>query len=1022
MMAAMPSRTSGWSSTVRTRSRWFPVIPLCVLIAAPALALNPALGVPQYAHTAWTLRDNKFTAYPRTIAQTSDGFLWLGSEFGLVRFDGVLFTPWTPPEGPRLPDKSVVRLLASRDGALWIGTRRGIARWSNGALTRYEALDGHYVAALLEDRDGVVWVGTSGGFEGSARLCAIARGTARCDGAGGRLGRFVSALHEDREGRVWVGAATGLWRWKPGAAQRYAVPGPSPEVLSVTSGAGGTLVVATNRGLRQLAGERLAPYAPQPPGRALKPTVLFRDRDDNLWIGTQDQGVLHAHQGKLDWLTRADGLSADFVVDLIEDREGSLWVATLNGLDRLRDYKVATVSSKQGLSTDSILSIAAREDGSVWLGTVSGLNRWKNGDVTSYRHRPGYPVDVGSLYEDRRGRLWVSSAQGLLRLENDAVTRVSRLAGQRVHAFTEDLDQNLWISEQERGLLRVRDDRIVEIVSWSRLQGSIARALAGDPVRLGLWLGFFQGGVAYVEGGRIVASYGEAEGLGTGAVTALHFDHERALWVSTQGGLSRVKDGRVATLTIRSGLPCDGVHWAMTDDARSMWLYTTCGLVRVEAPEIQAWIGNPARRVRATLFDSSDGVPTYFDLGSYGSKVARARDGQLWFATYAGAAVVDAERIPNNGIEPPVHIERLVADRQTYDPSAAIDLPPGVRDLRIDYTAPSLAAPEKIRYRYRLEGRDRDWIDAGSRREAFYTDLPPQAYRFRVIASNNDGVWNERGATVQFAIRPDFYETRAFRIAVVLMGAAFLWTLYRMRMRRLAAHLNMRFEERLAERSRIAQELHDTLLQGSISVSMQLHVVADSVKDSLLKPKLSRILDRLAQVIDEGRRTVDGLRSSALPGDVLEHALARDAENLQVEQAVDIRVTVEGRRRRIQPLIRDAVYRIMREALANALRHGRPTRVDLEFEYSWDGLCVIARDDGCGMEPDVARAGRSGHWGIYGMRERADQIGAHLKVSSRLRHGTEVVLVVPAHVAYGRPAPQRRLGWFRRAVGPPGEP
>ncbi|HLG59555.1 MAG TPA: two-component regulator propeller domain-containing protein [Vicinamibacterales bacterium] len=982
---------------MRIRIRLSASIALILLCSASALATNLSLDVAQYAHTTWTLRNSAFKGYPRSLVQTADGYLWLATEQGVLRFDGVRFMPWRSPD--TLPKGFVVKLLAGRDGSLWTGLDTGLARLKDGRLRLYPALANQYVSSLLEDRGGVIWVGTSAGLGGSGTLCAIRGEDVECYGQDGRFGRFVLSLFEDNQRNLWVGAGTGLWKWHAATPTLHSVAYPL-EIHSVTESADGTVLAAMNREIQQLKAGVLEPYR-LGAMRDLKPTVLLRDRLGALWIGTQDQGLLHVHHGRVDSYGRTDGLSGDFVTDILEDREGNVWVATLGGLDRFRHFTVATITRRQGLSSDSVVSALASRDGSLWLGTLNGLNRWRDGQVRVYGSADGlHSNTVGSLYEDGQGRVWVSSPSGLAYLQDNRVNRVETVQSKYVHAMMGDRAGNLWISDQDRGLYSVRDGRVSHITPWSVFENRIARTLALDPSRGGLWLGFFQGGLVYFENDTIHASYSVADGLGRGEVTSLQFGHDGALWVATRGGLSRVKDGRAATLTSRNGLPCDSVHWVIEDAVNSLWLYSACGLVHIARSEIEAWTRDGNRTIEVAVHDDTDGVRTLTEAGSYGPKVTRTPDGQLWFTTYDGASVIVPGQLPFNSIVPPVHIEQVTADRVAHDPAHNLRLPPAVRDLRIDFTALSLIAPEEVRFRYKLEGRDLDWVDAGNRREAFYTDLGPDAYRFRVIASNNDSVWNEEGAILDFSIAPAFYQTTVFRVAVGLVGIALLWTAYWLRLRSVAAQMNVRFEERLSERTRIAQELHDTLLQGFVSTSMQLHVLEGEAAGHPIASKLARILQHVVQVIEEGRRTVHGLRSGSDDDDRLERALTRDLEDFGHNRQIEARVIVEGKPRPLHPIARNEAYRISREAIANAFRHAQPTRVEVAVEYGARDLRVIVRDDGGGIEPELVQTGRLGHWGIPGMRERADKIAATLTIRSRVKAGTEVELLVPGQVAY----------------------
>ena len=953
--------------------------------------------------------------YPQSIAQTRDGFLWLATDFGLQRFDGVRFTSWEPPAGSSLPGVAV-RLLATRDGSLWIGTDRGLARWNDGVLTAYRELDGKFVSALAEDRHGAVWAGTDGGRD-NAKLCSIRGDNVDCEGDGGRLGRFVLALHEDAAGELWVGADSGLWRWGEAAPTQYAVAGPFSTINALVEDGRGAIVVAMARQLARLADATLEPFSVDSGLEEVRPTSLLRDRRGGLWIGTQNNGLLHLHDGRTHRFGRVAGLSGTAVVDIFEDREGNVWVATLGGLDRFRDIAVDRLSTRQGLDNEAVLSVLATSDGGVWMSTLSGLERWSDGVVEGYSlPDPGSNVGVGSLFEDSHGRMWASSLLGLFSFEPGARPVRAGLPTRYVQALAEDAGGTLWVSDQTSGLFGLRGGDDVEVVPWSRFGGEHARALFPDASG-GLWLGFVGGGVSRLENGRVQRTYTSADGLGAGDVNNIHADRHGALWVATEGGLSRIAGGRVDTLDVTNGLPCDAVKWSIEDDTGALWLQTNCGLVRVERDELDGWISDPASSVDLVAYDASDGALGYADLGSYGPKVSRAADGRLWFAGFDGVGIIDPRALPSNPVPPPVHVERIVADGVTHAPPAVPRLPARVRDVSIEYTALSLGAPEKVAFRYRLEGRDDDWIEAGNRRQAFYTDLPPGSYRFRVIAANDRGVWNEDGAAWAFSIAPAYYQTNAFRLAVVTSVILGLTLLYRLRLRRVTAQLQARLQERLDERARVAQALHDTLFQGFASSSMLLHAVADEVVDQGARSKLTRVVQRMNRIIDEGRESVSGLRVPDGDDD-LESALARDAEHFKGERQIDVRLAVKGKPRPLQPLARDAVYQISREALANTFRHARAKHVEVDVEYSRDELTVRVRDDGRGMAPPIADEGRPGHFGLPGMRERAEQIGAVLRLWSREGAGTEVEIRVPAKTAFPDWSPGRGGRWWRRAREP----
>jgi signal transduction histidine kinase/ligand-binding sensor domain-containing protein len=858
------------------------IIALGILLAwcACTFALDPALEVSQYAHTAWTIREGFFKGVisSYSIAQTPDGYLWLGTESGLLRFDGVRSVPWQPPAGEHLPGGSIRSLLAARDGTLWIGTTEGLASWKDGRLMHYSELAGQ-VRPLLEDREGTIW---AGGFVGSTgRLCAIQSGGAHCYGEDGSFGREVISLYEDSRGYLWAGAVTGLWRWKPGPPKLYSMPDRVRALMEVDNSA---LLIVMRDGIRQLVDGKAEAYLLPVAGRLLQPTRLLRDRNGGLWIGTADRGILHVHQGRADLFTRSNGLSGDFIQGLFEDREGNIWVATSGGLDRFRDFAIPTISVKQGLSNAFVWSVLAARDGSVWLGARDGLNRWNDGQITIYRKRnSGLPDDsVESIFEDYRGRIWVSTGRGVAYFENGRFTPVSDVPAGQVHSIAEDSAGSLWISHVSEGLFHLIRGRVVERIPWARLgRTEDPRVLLPDPMQGGLWLGFGSG-VAYFKDGQVRASYGAADGLGEGRVTGLQLDRDGTLWAATEGGLSRVKNGRVATLTRKNGLPCDAVHWVMEDDDHSFWLYTACGLVRIARPELDGWAADPKRTIGTTVFDSSDGASSH-SLPLYSPRVAKSSDGKIWFLPLEGVSVIDPRHLSINKIPPPVHVEEIIADDKAYDTSSGLRwrLPPLVHHVEIGYTALSFVAPEKALFRFKLEGLDRDWRDVGNRRRAFYTNLSPGNYRFRVAASNNSGVWNEAGAFLDFSIGPAYYQTTWFRSSCVASLAVLLWMAYRMRVHSILqrseqlAVINAKLEAQIAERKQAEEALRRA--QADLT-----HANRVSSMGELTASLAHEVKQPLAAAITDANTCL--------------RWLARDQPDLEKARAAASRIVQDGRR------------------------------------------------------------------------------------------------------------------------------
>jgi signal transduction histidine kinase/ligand-binding sensor domain-containing protein len=1030
---------------VETLRRILIAIGTLLACASRAAALNPLLDVSQYAHTAWKVSEGLARGVTFAIAQTPDGYLWLGTEAGLLRFDGVRAVEWQPRGGERLPSSDIRRLYAARDGRLWLGTFAGLASVKDGHLTRYRELDGQRIDALLEDRDGAIWAAGSKAYVG--RLCRIWNDTTQCYGEDGRFGSAASALYQDRAGNLWAGGTPDLWRWTPGPPTRYPMPDPANAITAVLELDDGALLVSKRSGLTTLRNGKTEAYL-LPDRLGFQPGRLFRDHDGGLWIGAlTDRGLLHVHDGTMDLFTRSDGLSGNSVSQIFEDREGSVWVVTLDGIDRFRNLPVPTVSIQQGLSSESVSAVLAATDGSLWFGTNKGLDRWHGRALTAYRRRPlgavgdpwgsaagaGWsarlqdirevtqrdlaedPVD--SLYEDHLGRIWITSQSRVAVLESDRIIAASAMPNGIVFSITEDRSGNVWIGHQD-GLFRLRDARVLERIPWSRFgRTQPATAIRYDPQHDGLWLGFRDGGVADFANGQVRAWYGRSEGLPDSWVTWLHIDGTHTLWAATQGGVGRIKDGRASMLTTRNGLPCDTVHWITDDDVNAVWLYTACGLVRIARTELDAWARNPDMQLRPTVFDANDGVPGHPFPKGYSPMVAKSRDGRIWFITVGGVSVINPAHLPFNALLPPVRIEQIVADGKVYAASSGRELPALVRDLQIDYTALSFVAPEKNRFRVMLDGRDRDWQDVGARRQAYYTDLGPGAYRFRVMGSNNSGVWNETGATLEFSIAPAYYQTRWFAALVLAGTATLLWVAYQLRIAQLARQFNRTLEARVNERTRIARDLHDTLLQSFQGALLRFHAVSNVIKTrpDEASERLERALDQAEAAIIEGRNTVRGLRASAtMVNDLANGIAAIGAELTSDPTAVDspvIRVDVDGASRDLNPIVRDEAFRIAGEALRNAVKHARARQIGVTIHYEPRQLRLVIRDDGRGIDRETMQRQQStGHFGLPGMRERAAVVRGQLDVRSTPGSGTAIELRVPGATAYRS---RRQFRWSR---------
>ncbi len=996
-----------------------------------AIALDPSLDVSQYGHTAWTARDGFSVGAIFAMAQTPDGYLWLGTEFGLFRFDGLHAVPWQPPAGPQLPNAPYA-LLVTRDGTLWIGTFAGLVSWNGNKLTEYPEVGPAFVTSLLEDREGIVWAGILAGSSESpaGRLCAIRSGRAECYLQGGAFGTFVWSLFEDGSGELWAAAESGLWRWKPGAPTRYAMAGVRIDDLSKTDD-GRVLIAIRERGLKQFLGDKLATYpirsASDPnlllSDRDVDSNKLLRDRDGGIWIGTHDRGIIHLHQGRTDVFTTSEGLSGNIICSLFEDHEGNVWVGTTRGIDRFRELPVSATSMKRSLSDTN--SLVAATDGSIWIATHDGLIRWRNDQITTFHKADGLPDEmVQSLFCDYRGRIWAFTAHGLAYFGDGRFVTANGIPSTEVYSIVGDEADNLWLSGN-RGLTHLLKGRLVEHFPWSALgRSQQAKVILCD--HGGVWLSFWiDGGVMYFKDGQVRASYTVAEGLGKGHIPGLRIDRKGAVWAGTEGGLSRIKDGRITTLTTNDGLPCDTIHWSIEDDDGALWLYTVCGLVRITGTDLDDWINNPKRKVQTTVWDAADGVRLSAVSPYFGPPVTKASDGKLWFHTGEGIQLVDPHHVAFNKVPPPVHIEQIAADNKVYWQNlpgkvSSMHLPALTRNVQIDYSALSLAAPEKVHFKYRLEGQDSDWRAVINDREVQYSNLHPGPYRFRVIASNNSGVWNEQGDALEFSVDPAYFQTKWFRgLSVVALGAL-LWAAYLFRVRQLHHEFDMTLDARVGERTRIARELHDTLLQSFHGILLHLQTVSNELPGGPSKQKLDGVIDQAAKAIVEGRDAVQGLRESTIERNDLALAIRTLGEELAAADSGSKRphftVQVEGPPRNLHPIVRDEIYRVTGEALRNAFRHAASQRIEVEIRYDERQLQVRVRDDGKGIDPHhLSDHGRGGHFGLRGMRERSNLIGGKLTVWSERDSGTEVELTIPGDHAYVT-APGRRRYWLLEKV------
>src|SRR3984957_4393967 len=760
---------------------------LCVLslwlTLSAARALDPNKRLTQYAHTAWRIQYGFFPNSPSSISQTTDGYLWVGGNSGALRFDGVRFSPWsTPIDSSPLPPVSV------RAGEFWVASRNEFAHVRDGVVISHYDVP---IVRIYKDSDGSVWTLS---YQDSDRvLCQATDTKIRCFGKaeGIKIG-MPSSFIPDGNGGFWIGGDTSLLHWKiDAAAEIYSFQQLQSNVgqfgiRSLVEDSDGSLLVGIvaagpGLGLERFRNGVLAPVVlPNFDGSKLFVYKLLEDSDKNLWIATIGNGIYRIHGQTVDHFGRADGLSSDTVFDLCEGDDGVVWATTSDGIDNFRDLPVTTFSTSTGPGSTCTASVMASKDGTVWGATLGSLDFVRNGVRSSIRV-PGQ--QVSSLLEDRQGNIWVGVDDGLFIYKDGRFRRIPepdhRPLG-LVLGLTEDVDGNVWAEckdAQERRLIRIRDFKVRE--QFSQPQVPKAKAIAADP-KGGIWLGAVTGELTLFRDGIARTSSLKLKRGSWAYQIAVAPDG--SVMTASDDGLVMLRAGKVQHLGKENGLPCDGLNGFAVDDNKNLWLGTPCGFIEVASADVQRWWTHPETIVQARVFDTLDGArPGRVSF----NPAAKSPDGRLWFVNGVVLQMVDPSHLSGDGRASPVYVEDVVADRKQYKPQEGLQLPPLTRDLQIGYTSPSFLIPQKVKFRYRLDGQDRDWQDAGTRREAFYTDLGPGKYRFRVIASNSDGVWSEQGATLDFVIAPAYYQTGWFRALVLFFFLGVLTALYRLRLRHL---------------------------------------------------------------------------------------------------------------------------------------------------------------------------------------------------------------------------------------------
>ena len=976
-------------------------------IPAVAGAYQPALT--QYAHTAWRVQDGDFDGQASTIAQTADGYLWVGTEGGLERYDGARFRHWLLPK-----DGTVYAVLADRDGTLWVGLGPTLYHLKSGVPVGTIQVRGR-VNQIYQDPAGAIWLVRSRSPAHEGALCKVVGTNVQCFGvAQGQPCDYGGSLVQAPTGAFLIGTAAGVCRWRPVERGELTKLGPGVSNLTAVTSLQleqdgsvliGFLQAGEHMGLQRMSAAGVTPYkSPGLDGRELHVLSILRGRDGALWIGTAATGIYHVDHGRVDHFNRTDGLSGADVNAIFEDREGDVWIATSGGLDRFHPHAVSAITTREGLSTETANSVLAKRDGSIWIGANDGLNIIRDGAiVTPPTGFSGHQVN--SMVEDHAGRVWLGLDEELVVFDGRKLRTVRTPEGGKVGAvvgLVEDAGHDIWVLCAGRPYLlyRVRGNGPAEQVPVP--DGRDPRNLAVGPDG-SIWTTDTKKDLEIYRAGKWALLKGPDSAAVIGDITVTP---SNLTILSTTAGADLLARGGWIHFDKPHGLPCDVVISATVGLDGALWLRTQCGLVSIARADLEHALGHPRDRLKLRWLDSTDGAQP--GETSFTPRGAVSRDGQLWFATDNVLLTVDPAHLTSNVLPPPVHIEELVADHHTYGVGRAVELPPRTRDVEIAYSGLSFIAPQKTRFRYRLSGIDSDWQDVGTRRTAFYMNLKPGRYRFQVIASNNDGVWNETGDGLEFSIRPTFFQTLWFQALAVALFIGLIWLGVWLRVRYVTAEIETRLSERQAERMRIARELHDTLLQGVQGLILRFQAVADRLPhDHKTRTLMDDALNRADAMIIEGRQRVHDLRIRRANGRMDEN-LHDLGEDMAKDSDAVFRLTVEGHEYPLREVVRDEVEAIATEAIRNAFQHANAKAIEVVLGYQDAHFRIGIRDDGRGIPEEIASSGkRTGHFGLEGMRERAARIGARLSVASGPGKGTEIFLEVPVSLATGMSKPLR---------------
>ena len=989
---------------------------ICLVIGLSCLstcALDRDRSIVQFHRTIWSVNEGAPSDIS-ALAQTEDGYLWIGSPRGLFRFDGVKFEEYKPQTGVELPSHGIYYLMPTPDGGLWIAfAPTGLGFLRDGSLTlftRPEELPDSQIHSFARDHDGRIWAGTETGL-------SLREGT-----------RWIQIGHDwnfapdtirnlfvDREGTLWVATVRIITFLRRGS-KAFELAGPVGRGVTTLAQAKDGRVWFADDGKGEVRPVPIAGHNSNAEDPAIVDDSLHElliDREGALWITRYDSGLVRVryperlgnrklgpHDPELESFNEMAGFSGGFAYKLLEDREGNIWVGCSKGLVQFRHNQIVPLSLPQRYQK---MVLRAGEEGEIWVGTINNKPLLHIRGESFFLERVG--EQASSVFRDSNGDVWWGCATGIWRQSGTTFQYFPMPKGAEPPNWIYEIipsrdDGGLWVRLGDFGTVHFKQgvwnlgDRPKEIP----LKGPSA---SYQDTSGRVWLGFSAGGVRVIDGEQVTA-YSQNDGLDVGAIKVIRGLGQH-IWVGGELGLMSFNVGHFRRVTVATGEQFGTVSGIIETANDGLWLNEMRGIVQIPPEEIRRFMADPNHRVEYRRFDYLDGLPGAPQTTFANSTAVQASDGRLWFATNNGLAWIDPAHIVRNVVPPPVSILSIGSEKGRQPMSNAVKFAAGTHTIEIDYTALSLSIPARVEFRYKLEGVDKDWQNVGTRRQAFYTSLGPGRYTFRVIACNNDGVWNEQGAILAFSIAPAWYQTNWFVLLCVLASALIMWVIFRLRVRHVARSISVRFDERLAERTRLARELHDTFLQtiqGSKLVADDaLEQPGDTVR---LRHAMEQLSTWLGQAVSEGRTALNSLRTSIKENNDLTEAFQRATETCVILGSMSPTFSVVGEAREMHPIVRDEIYRIGFEAIRNACTHSEASRLEVELRYEQD-LVVRVKDNGKGIDATIAAEGKHGHFGLQGMRERAARIGAKLSLSSSATSGTEIALVVPGDIAFRIP-------------------